>query len=114
MFSFKTVINSYINIFKELELKDYEYDTIEGDLRFVKIDNEKIILNSIFVKSEFRNRVIFSKFLKFIVDNDIGGKQNNFWICDVISKVLYSILSNFQYKGYKFKITNFGFHLIGK
>jgi hypothetical protein len=111
MYTFASAFENYISIFDNAEKKSYEYDTIEGELRFVKINSTDIILNSIYVKPELRGIRILEKFLFHVVK---FIKQNNlkyFWIVDVISKILYDYLLRFEHDNYKFKLCRKGFFI---
>jgi hypothetical protein len=107
MFSFRTATCNYINIFPFLCLGSYEYDTIEGNIRFTKIDNFKICIDSVYIKPILRNRKIFKNFLHYIIDTNI----KNFYIISVINKMLYNYLIRFEYKKCKFKLLKEGFKL---
>jgi predicted GNAT family acetyltransferase len=112
MYTFISAFDNYMSIFDSTEKKSYEYDTIEGELRFVKINSTDIILNSIYVKPELRGRRILEKFLFHVVKYIKQNKLKHFWIVDVLSKILYGYLLRFKYNDCRFKLHQKGFFLI--
>lgn len=108
MFSFQTALDNYLINYNIINIGNFEYTTIEGELRFVKINNTDIVLDCIIVKKDFRECGILTKFLKYIVDKQI----ENFWIVSVISNILYHYLLRFKYNGYHFELNKRGFKLV--
>jgi hypothetical protein len=105
--SFKIALNDYLMKHEKLPTGNSEYNTIEGYLRFVKGNNNDVVLDVICVKEEFRQRGILTNFLKYIIDKQIP----NVWIVSVISDILYHYLMRFNYNGYRFKLCRIGFRL---
>lgn len=105
--SFKIALDDYLMKYKNFSTGNCEYNTIEGYLRFVKGNNNDVILDGIFVKEEFRERGILTNFLKYIIDIQIP----NVWIVSVLSDILYHYLMRFSYNGYRFKLGKLGFRL---
>lgn len=106
MHSFVTAFDDYI----ENKLTR-EYDTIEGNLRFVNNNDNLIIIDVIYVKECFRQRGLFKNFLQYVVDYVNKTKKYKFMIVSVLSKILYEYLSRFVYHEHKFKLTCDGFLL---
>lgn len=109
MFSFITAFDNYTD--EITKIKKYEYDTIEGNLRFVKYKNNIIVIDVIYVKECFRRKGILKKLLFHVVNFIDNNKHKKFIITSVISKILYNYLINFEHNGYMFKLTRDGFIL---
>jgi len=106
MFSFRTAFDDYV-----INLDIFEYETIEGSLRFVKNDSNMIIIDEIYVKKEFRQRGILKIFLEHVTNYMIKNKNKQFMIQSVISKILYDYLIRYEKNGCKFMLTKSGFLL---
>jgi hypothetical protein len=106
MYSFQTAFDDYI---KNKTIHDY--DTIEGNLRFVKNRHNDIIIDVIYIKECFRRRGLLKKFLCYIVDHVDVIRNEKFMIVSVLSKILYDYLLRFEYNGWKFKLIYDGFLL---
>lgn len=106
MYSFTTAFDDYIK-----NKVAREYDTVEGNLRFVNNNNNLIIIDVIYVKECFRQRGILKMFLQYVVDNICKTKKYKFMIASVLSKILYDYLLRFNYNEHKFKLKRDGFLL---
>lgn len=107
MHSFITAFNDYA----ENKLTP-EYDTIEGNLRFVNNNDNLIVIDAIYVKECFRQRGILKKFLEHVVNYVSKTNKFKFMIVSVLSKILYEYLERFMYNNHKFKLTRDGFLLV--
>lgn len=104
--SFKTAFDDYV---KNAIIT--EYDTLEGNLRFVKNNKKIIIIDVIYIKKCFRKKGILKNFLRYIVNYIKNISDVEFMIVSVLSKILYEYLLRFEYDGYKFKLVEDGFLL---
>lgn len=107
MYSFITAFNDHVE-----NKSTHEYDTIEGNLRFVINNKNLIIIDVIYVKECFRQKGILKKFLQHVVDYSSNTTQIKFMIVSVLSKILYEYLERFTYNDHKFKLTRDGFLLV--
>jgi len=104
MYSFITAFDDHIK-----NKVIYDYNTIEGNLRFVK-NKSIIIIDVIFLHECFRRRGILKKFLHHVV-NSVKIFKFKFMIQSVLSKILYEYLLRFNYDGHTFKLCKDGFLL---
>ena len=110
MDSFKEIINTYVKNYSSYKNGTLEFECDFGELSFYKEKNtyNTIILHSIYIFPENRNKGFCRDILRYIIDK-CNEEFSYLCVQSVISKVLYSYLYRFTYKNKKFKNTKQGF-----
>lgn len=108
MEQFKEIIDEYFTNYFSFEKGKVCFECEYGELIFVKDNPNILILNSIYIFPEHRNKGICRNILHYIIDN-CADKFEYFCVESVISKILYNYLLRFKYNGKGFRNKNQGF-----
>jgi hypothetical protein len=104
------LINQWIGLdYPNYPLGKTELSNQFGDITWIKESNQldKIIVYGIYINEKFRSKGFCRHFLTQLIDLvSAQGRTKQIIIRAVLSKVLYEYLCRFEYKGYRFKITN--------
>jgi hypothetical protein len=109
MEQFKDVVNEYINNYGSFKKGKICFDFDQGELIFLKKQNNMLILCSIYIFPLYRRQGLCQNILHYLIDKAQQEKIKYVCVIDVISKVLYNYLLRFSYQDKKFKNTKNGF-----
>ena len=108
MEQFTEIIDAYITNYESFEKGKISFDCDYGELTFLKVDDNILILYAIFIFPQYREKGLCRNILHYLIDV-APTKFKNVCVQSVLSKVLYEYLLRFTYKGKKFKNTINGF-----
>lgn len=107
----QSIIDIYINKFKEYPNGKISFDCEIGTLTFIKNSSNTLILFEIYVKIEYRNKGHCKTTIDNLINKSILNNMKFRVVC-VMSKILYNFLKNYRSIYGIFLIKGDGFEFI--
>ena len=108
MSNFTEIINTYLENYWTYNNGMVEFECKYGSLTFYKPTHPLIIVHSIYILPEYRQRGVCRNILQHLIDST-PKMFKRVRVQTVLSKILYEYLLRFEYKNKKFRLSMYGF-----